>query len=206
MDTAPQPLGPRGDVALLARRPESERRRQALVVAAMTAAALCAVALGALAAYSPVLALGAVIGAGYVGLVFRNLPLALALWVPLIFFEGLSGFSKIPEAAALLLALGWVAVLARSRTASLPGGRVPPMVLVPLAGLALWLTASLIWAQEPDESLSALVRIYAVVLLFIILVNQITSRRVLIWVLAAFVFGAILSVVFGLATGLNADA
>jgi len=168
----------------------------------VTAAAFCAVLLRALAAYSPVAALGVVVIVGYGALVLRNLPTALALWIPLIFFEGLSGLSYIPEATGLLLALGWVIALARSRTSSL-GGRVAPIVLAPLAALVLWITASLLWAQAPEESIGALVRVYSVVFLFVMLVNRVTSRHALMWLIGAFVVGAALSVVYGLLTGLS---
>ncbi len=202
MGRASQPLGRPASVPLLAGRAESEGRARAITATTVTAAAFCAVLLGALAAYSPVAALGVVVIVGYGALVLRNLPTALALWIPLIFFEGLSGLSYIPEATGLLLALGWVIALARSRTSSL-GGRVAPIVLAPLAALVLWITASLLWAQAPEESIGALVRVYSVVFLFVMLVNRVTSRRALMWLIGAFVVGAALSVVYGLLTGLS---
>jgi O-antigen ligase len=170
----------------------------------VAAAGLAALVLGALVAYSPVMAIAAALAIGYVGLVVRNLPLALALWVPLIFFEGQSGMGYLPEAAGLLLALGWLGVLARSRTSGERGGRMPALVLAPLAALTLLATASLLWAQDPKEALPFLVRFYSVVVVFAILVNCVTSRRALVWILVAFAFGAALSVVYGILTGLSA--
>jgi hypothetical protein len=204
MDGASQPLARLRSLPQLPGYSGQDRRKRVLAVAAVVGAALVAVVLGALAAYSPVIALGAAMAIAYVVLVVRDFQVALALWVPLIFFEGLAGMQDLPEATGALLVLGWLGTLVRSWTSSGElGERIPGPVVVSLAALVLWATASLMWAEVPDAALSVLIRLYLVVLFFVMLVNSVGSRRVLIWILGAFVLGAAISVVYGVATGLN---
>lgn len=162
------------------------------------AAALAALLAGGLMAHAPAAGLGLVMALAYVPLVVLNLPLALAVWVALVFVEHLPAVSVGPNAAALLIGLGWLAALrthaghaARivNRHRRLAGG---------LASLLVWLTVSMAWARDPGASADDLWRWYVAALVLTVVATTVRRADHVRLVAVAFVIGAAISVAVGL--------
>lgn len=179
---------------------EAAARLPALHPAAIAGAAIAAAFLGgaAIAAGVPV-GLGLVIATLYMPVVLLNLPLAIALWLPLVFVENLNVVSVAPTAAGLLLLVAWFgAQLARGSeiAASL---RRHVRVLAVVAGLLLWFTLSAAWAERPSLVGDVLWQWLIAGLTFLVVATALNDRRAVKAVLIGFVVGAMLSVLIGLA-------
>ena len=77
------------------------------IVAAIVTGAL----VGLIAAYQPIGAIGLVIAPVIAAIALYRLPLAVAMWIPLMFIEGLPGSRLAPELFGLFVGVGWVAAL-----------------------------------------------------------------------------------------------
>src|SRR4051794_41556229 len=69
------------------------------------AALLCALVVGVVLAHSAQLGIALLIAVLFLPLALLNLPVAIALSVPLVFLEQWPGASRVPAAVAILLAL-----------------------------------------------------------------------------------------------------
>jgi O-antigen ligase len=158
-------------------------------------------AVGALMAYSPPLAVGLVVALCYVPLVLVNLPLGIALWVPTTFLTGLPGFDTASHAAGLVIAFAWLGTLrarAHEQHRSIPRG-----VLLVLALFLVWLALSMIWAERPDDSFKALEPWAAAVLMFVVLLTMDLTRAQIRMIAFAFLVGVTFSVALGLIGGVE---
>ncbi len=133
----------------------------------------------------------------YVPLVFINLPLALAMWVPLTFLQGIPALNLGGEVAGILIAASWFGTL-RSR------GEIIKEILsrhrrllAVLTGLLVWLSLSVGWADDAGLAIDDLWHWYALGLLLLIVMTTLTTTRAIRTVLFAFVGGAVLSVAIG---------
>ncbi len=145
--------------------------------------------------------IGVLIALCYLPLVFVNLPMALALWVPLAFLHGIPAFNLGGEAAGLLIAASWFgslrsradavrAIISRHRT-----------LLAALAGLVIWLTLSLGWAEDGGLALADVWHWYAVAVLFLVAATTLPTMETIRLVLLAFVGGAVVAVISGILDG-----
>ena len=130
-----------------------------------------------------------------------DLPLGLALWVPFIFLEGIPAFNLAGKAAGVLLVVAWVGNLGERRAAVRAAIATNRGSLVALVALVVWLTLSLAWADDVGLAAAELWQWGALLVMFLLVMTTVTTERTLRWVLMAFVAGAVLSVVIGVADG-----
>lgn len=166
-----------------------------------------AVVVGTLTAHRVPLGMGALIGLLYAPLVFVNFRVGLALFVALVFIRFMPAFGAGPNAAGLLVAVAWAGTIADRREALREFVIRYQRMLTALAFLLGWVAFSALWATDSSFATAYLLSWVEVVLLFLIVATTPRSRRSLELLIWAFVGGAVLSVVVGLATtGLQSSA
>jgi O-antigen ligase len=169
--------------------------RAAIAAGALTASLLVGLAL----AQSIALGLGLLIGACYAPLVLVDLPLGLALWIVLVFVEHLPAVSIGPNAAGVLVALAWLGTLRARHGAARDVLRRHRALFGGLALLLVWVTLSLAWAPDPAAGVRELWPLHVAGLLAVVVATTVSSPRRARLVAGAFVAGAVLSVLVGLA-------
>ncbi len=168
----------------------------ALAAAGLLTALLVGVGL---AADVPV-GLALLLGALYLPLVFINFSLAVCLWIPVVFLEGLPAFNLAGKAAGLLLALGWLGALLSGSVARTVFSR-HRRLLEALALLVVWLTLSLAWAPYTAQAATATWQWWAIALAFLIVATSITTAETLTLAVGTYVAGAVLAVFVSEMTG-----
>lgn len=160
-------------------------------------ALVCGTAVGVLAATMPLAAALVVAAPFFVALALVNVQLAVALWIPLMFIEGLPGSRLAPEAVGMAVAVGWASALHLSRIER-PFEGLRGLLLA-LAGALSWFALSLVWAR--DIGLAAGYAWYfAEVAAFLLIVATVSSDAATVKLFCAmFVLGALLSIAIGLA-------
>ena len=156
---------------------------------------------GVIAARSPTLG-GALAAAALFGpIALIDLPLALAAWTALLFVRLVPGIGLPFSMAGLLIAFAWFGAMGgRAGVIRATLGRMRPLVLV-VAGLLLWLTASVTWATNREVIWGDLVYWAMAGLLLLIVATTADSPSRMKLICAAFVVGALLSVLTGLIEG-----
>ena len=161
------------------------------------AALLASVVAGALLTRNVPLGVALVGACCFVPLVFFELPLAIAAWVPIASIEYSSVVGKAPLLGAGLLVVAW---LGRRRTDA--GVRAAGAALRPAAvalGLLLvWMTLSIVWAADPSEAWREDKTWYLAAAAFVVIATTMTSPRHVRLLAVAFVLGALLSILVGL--------
>jgi len=191
-DTAAEPAG--GSPTPVVATPVSPR---ALTVAAFTIAAIVGVAL---AVQIPA-GLAILLAAGYVPLLLIDMRLGLAVWVPLIFLEGIPALNLAGKGAGLLIVAAWLGILRGQRSAIVAVISRHARLLGIGVLFLIWLTLSLGWAPQAAAGASDLWHWYAVFVLFVIVATVAATRGGIRAVAWALVVGAALSVLIGLVAG-----
>jgi O-antigen ligase len=168
-----------------------------VVMAGLAAAALVGLTLAVEVKYGVAL----LFGIAYAGIALVNLPLGLALWVPLIFLEGIPAFNLAGKAAGAFIAIAWLGTLHGRREIVREAIARHRRLLAVLSALLVWLSLSLVWADDLGLAAEGLWRWYVLLMMFVILLTTVTSERTLRWILFAFVAGALISIVIGVADG-----
>src|SRR5215470_2640128 len=192
--------------ALAALPPPGDALRRSSVLAGVVAGGL---AIGALATVRPLLAVGAVVALAFVLVAFRNLAAGLAFFVVVTFFETLPGSPTtgltFVKAAGFILALAWLAALANREAGTPLIFRDHPLIAYATVFFAVWSFASILWATDPVSARVESIRLVQNVLLFVIVFTAIAKRQHLIWVLGAYLGGAFLTAVVGIAGGSSSE-
>lgn len=168
-----------------------------VAVAALGSALL----LGVLVAFDAPLALAALVALAYAPLALVNLPLGLALWVPLMFLEGLPALNAGGKAAGLLVAAAWIAGgggLAAEVSALITRHRA---LMTTLALYLLWVTVSVAWAASVGSALGDLWHWYVVALIFVVVITTLRTTHAVRMTLHLFVVGAVISAALGVVLG-----
>jgi O-antigen ligase len=169
----------------------------ALAIAAPVLAAVIGVAL----AIDLRIGIALLFAALFTPVIALNLPLAVGLWFPLVFLEGVPALNLAGKAGGLLITVAWLAT-ARSW---LPSRQHAPQairkILLALAALILWLTVSLVWAADAGTVLADLWHWYAVALLMLVVATTIRTSATVRLMLWAFAVGASFAVAEGLVSG-----
>jgi O-antigen ligase len=155
----------------------------------------------ALAVHLPYGVAGA-LGLLYVPIVLYRLPLAIALWVPMVFLEGVAAMNTASKAAGLLLSAVWLVSVFTRRSANTVGvlERNRGLLWIFAAFLA-WLTLSATWASNQSDALSYVWHWWAVAVLFLLVSTSLPTLRAIQLVLIGMLAGAVASVMVGLAHG-----
>jgi len=164
-------------------------------------ALFCATLVGVALAIDVPLGIALLIAVCYVPILLVNLPLAIALWVPLIFLQGVPALNFGSDVAGILLIVAWLGNRRALRDLALPIIREHRGTLTGLAGLIAWLTISLAWADDPALASDDVVRWGALALLFLVVATTVTTTTSIRWVCLFFVAGAAMSVVLGVLDG-----
>ena len=182
-------------------------RRDRAAVAALVAG--LGTLLGAAAVVSPAWSLAVAVGLIFVVVTFVDLAAGLALFTILTFFERVPGCASsgltLVKVAGIVLAAAWLlTVLNRERRAPLLFRDHPLLAYAALLFLG-WAASSLLWAEDGEAARFSLFRLAQTLLFLFIAYTAISERRHVLWVVGAFVAGAFLSAVLGLAGASEPD-
>jgi O-antigen ligase len=167
---------------------------------------VAALVVGVLLARSAAIGIGAVLALVYAPILFLNLPLGVALFVPLEFVDRLPAASIGPTAASVLVLLAWLVTLpARRRVVAATFRRTPALYIV-LALLLIWMTISIAWAVDPGGAANEFWNWWVAAATLVVVATSFSQRRFAMMLCAAFVVGALISVVAGLLPGAPASA
>lgn len=160
--------------------------------------------LGAAAVHSPKLVMVGVLGAVLVVLMLTNLVLGLAFFTIVTFFQQTPGGDSLAlsKPVGLVLTISWAAALIQRRDdfPLLPRDR--PVLAYVLAAFFGWAAISVVWATDPSETKSSVVRLALVAVLFLVVHSAVRTARDLRLVAWAFVTGTFLTTLYGLVFGL----
>jgi O-antigen ligase len=175
------------------------RNSQALALSAATM--LSAALVGAALVAEAPLGIALLLGLIYLPIAATNLQLALVLWFPLVFLEGLPAFNLAAKAGGLLVVGVWAFALSglREHTTEILRRNSGTWLLV--CALLLWYTLSILWAEDRGMVYADLWHWYAVALLMLIVATTVSTEETVRFLVAAFVVGALLTVVQGMASG-----
>ena len=166
-----------------------------------TAAVLAALLVGALTAASVPLGVGVLMALCYAPLVLINLPVGIAIWVGVVFVEHLPILSVGPNAAGLMIAVAWFGTLGSRREQIAAVFRAHRGLFGAGALLLVWQTLSIVWATDSGRVVSDLVWWYVAGLVLLVVATTVSTPRHVRLVVAAYVAGAALSVLIGVAEG-----
>jgi O-antigen ligase len=156
---------------------------------------------GVLAGIDPKLAIAAVVGLSFAGLVVANITVGLCLFVVISFLEVLGnvgGSIGVTKAFGLLLVASWFAAVSTQNEAENDFVSVHPSVTYLLAIFVAWSTLSMVWAEHSSAALNASFRYLQDLLLFLIVFTAIRKREHAVWMTSAFVAGATIAAVFAI--------
>jgi O-antigen ligase len=139
----------------------------------------------------------------YLPLALLNLPLAVVLWIPLVFLGALPAFNAAGKAAGVLLVVAWLGTLGNRQRAAAAARIVDRhrRLIEVLVLLLVWLALSVVWAPRTDLFLADIWHWIALALLWVILATTLDTPRALRLAGAAFIAGAVFSVMYGWFSG-----
>jgi O-antigen ligase len=143
-----------------------------------------------------------VIGLAYMPVVLFRLPLAIALWAPMVFLEGVPAMNSASKAAGLLLSAVWiVSVMTGDSAATVAVLRRNRGLLWTFAALLTWLTLSALWAENVADVWADVWHWWAVAVLFLLVSTSLPTVRSVQMVMIGMLVGALAAVLIGLADG-----
>jgi O-antigen ligase len=165
-----------------------------------------AVVVGVLLAVRLPVGIALLLAMGY-GLLLLFAPTwGLVAFVPLIFLEAVPALNLGGKAAGLLVTVTWIGAAISGRVEVGPMIRRHRRLFECLVALLVWLCLTGLWSTEASLALGGVWRWVSVALLFTIVATWVSDERILVWVCAAFVLGAVLAVVIGFSSGLVESA
>jgi O-antigen ligase len=154
--------------------------------------------IGILVAWNPLAGVAIVFALVYAPLAMTNLPLAMGLWLPLLFLEGLPGTTMLPEVGLAAIAAGWLGQALRHGSWQRRQLNQHKRTLLFACVFVLWLALSLAWALEPSRGVSLLASAVEVVLALVLVSTTPATAPQLRTLAAGFVAGALLSALIGI--------
>ncbi len=162
------------------------------------------VAVGLLSGVNPAYGIAAAVGVVFAACAISNLTVGVVVFACLSFLQVLNSNSNtatsFTKVVGLLLFGSWYA---STLTATPPGARISnrtsPMFLIAGVSLLAWSTLSIAWAASTGAVATSASRYLLNMLLFPIVLAAVRRREHLLWVLTAFVLGAVVSTVYGFA-------
>ncbi len=136
----------------------------------------------------------------YAPLVFFDLAAAFAVWVGVLFVQNLHSLNIAPNTMGVLVAVGWLGAFA-GRAGRLRVLREHRRLIIGTILFLIWMTISAAWAHDPGRAESQSGFWWLSGLAMLITMTTITDRREVGIVVIAFVAGATLASVIGLAGG-----
>jgi|tagenome__1003787_1003787.scaffolds.fasta_scaffold20901669_2 putative inorganic carbon (HCO3(-)) transporter len=158
------------------------------------AALLSALVVGVVLAHSAQLGIALLIAVLFLPIALLNLPVAIALSVPLVFLEQWPGATRVPAGVAILLALAWFGTVGGRRTLFAEILRRHRGMYLALLALMTWITLSLLWSQDPGVGADALYVWYWAAAIVLVVPTVLSTRRHVVIVCAGFIIGALITV------------
>jgi O-antigen ligase len=180
---------------------------------------LACVAIGLLAGVNPEYGFLAAVGIGFTAVVIMDLTLGYVLFTGLTFLDVLSGSGSFSatKVIGLLLFVSWLARVSTRRLASFTAEN--PALAIAVIAMIGWCALSFAWARSPGTALNGALRLGLEMLLLPIAFAALRKREHVMWVITAFIVGALISSAYGFLypaattnqdygrlTGLNGDA
>ena len=166
-------------------------------IAAFGAAVLLASAL----AYDATIGVAILLVLCVVPLAMLRLRLAICGWIVLLFFSRSSVLEAIPNPLLLLVVAAWLGLLAGRRATVREALARNWVVIAWAAALVVWILLSLGWAPAPGSAERPIKELLYAFLGFVLVLGTILERRYARWLATAFVAGAALTVLWGVAKG-----
>ncbi len=175
-----------------------ESAKTTIVVPAAAGALLVA----GLAVYAPTYVFVLAAGLAFVTALVLRPALGLALFTLLTFFGELGHGASPAKAAGALLVVFWLLQVIRRDRGGAPflGWSRPGVFYIALA-IVTWAVFSVLWAVNAGTAETTAFRLALNIMLFIVVPSFAATRRDLLLILYAYVFGAALTAVYGIASG-----
>jgi len=159
---------------------------------------------GVAAGIQPRYGVAAALGLTFAGAVLANLTLGVLLFTLLSFLEVVnagSGAVSFMKVAGLIVFLSWLA--AQTLHTRTRAGRAlfvsAPVLSTGVVAFVAWSVMSAAWAVDSGTAVSSSSRFVLDALLFPVVFGAIRRREHVVWFIAAFVIGAVISAMIGLA-------
>jgi putative inorganic carbon (HCO3(-)) transporter len=164
--------------------------------------AAAAAGVGVLAGIDPPLAIAAVLSFALALVMLADLAVGLCIFTILAFAAQLPKYAgpavSVSKVVGFLLAVSWVAAMATRRKGRSEFASAHPAMTYVLVAYVAWHLISPLWAESSSSALAATMRLALDVVLFLIVYSAIKTPRQAIWLIAAFVAGAVLDAAYGL--------
>ena len=160
-------------------------------------------AVGALAGVNPGYGLAAALGVAFTLATLADVTVGLVLFTVLSFFETINsassgGAASLMKLVGLLLFASWYAHATTNREVVNERVESNRIFLVLGVALVVWSAISATWSESAGTALSDTSRYALNLLLFPVVLGAVRRREQLVYVLAAFVLGAVLSALYGI--------
>jgi O-antigen ligase len=137
----------------------------------------------------------------FVPLAVYSIPLALCVWIVVVFLAQVPGLESIPNRTLLATTLCWIGLFAARRTQAhgfIVAHRAPLFAAVAFVG---WGAFTALWAPVPGITISTVKDLGYSLLAFVLIMLAINRPEYARWLAVAFVAGSVLSVLVGIAEG-----
>jgi len=173
------------------------------------ALALTGLVIGVWAVVAPLLGVAALVALAFAIATAWDLAAGVAAFTVLTFFERIPGTPEtgitVVKLAGALLALVWIVRMLR-RQSGLPFfPQDHPAAAFAVVAFGAWSLASILWAEKASSAQGSSIRLIQGAILLIIVYAALRERRHVLWVLWAYVAGAVLSAVLGVAGATEAE-
>jgi len=148
--------------------------------------------------------LGALVVLVYAPVALLNLAVGALIWIPLAFLERLPPLGLGVTTILIVFAVAWLGALPPRRAIVTRVLREHRGLFALVALTVLWVTLSLLWAVDATIARDTALQWLRVAVIFLLISTSVVSERYAKLACAAFVVGAVLSVVVGLVPGATA--
>lgn len=166
-------------------------------LAAIALAVVCATAL----AIDTKIGVALVLALCFVPLAALRLPLAMGAWILLIFFARTSALDAVTNRILLFIAVCWIGLLLGGRTSLRETFAGSQAIVVLVAVFVAYMLVSVAWAPEAGVAGRPIKELLYAALGFLLVFGAVQQRRDARWLMGAFVAGAALTVLYGVAKG-----
>ena len=177
-------------------------RAPSLAVALWLAVAVTGLILGLWAVVAPFLGLAALVALAFAIVTAREIAGGVAAFTVLTFFERIPGTPEtgitVVKLGGGLLVLVWIVRMLRRRSGLPVLPQLHPLAAFAVVGFASWSLASILWAEVPSDAQASSIRLVQGGILLFIVFSALRERRYVLWLLWAYVLGAVLSALVGL--------
>ena len=163
---------------------------------------LTGLVIGLWAVVAPLLGVAALVALAFAIATAWELAAGVAAFTVLTFFERIPGTPEtgvtVVKLAGAVLALVWIVRMLRRRSGLPFFPQLHPLAAFAIVALGTWSLASILWAEVASAAQASSIRLIQGAVLLFIVFAALRERRHVLWVLWAYVAGAVLSALVGL--------